>query len=68
MVAADGTVHFYALFISILGAPGSNHGSAFGDRASYRAVHDSAATALCNSPFACCPPSITSHPEPDDLY
>ena len=42
MVAADGTVQFYALFIGILSAPRSNHGSAFGDRASYRAVHDSA--------------------------
>jgi len=56
MVAVNGTVNLYALLMGILGGPRSNHGSAFGNRDSYRAVHESAATVLYNTPFTCCPP------------
>jgi hypothetical protein len=68
MVAANETVQLYALFIGILGGPKLNHGSAFGDRDSDCAAHNSAATALYNMPFACslprrchwqCHPNIT---------
>jgi len=76
MVAANGTINLYALFIGIFGGTRSNHGSAFGDHDSYRSVHDSAATVVYNTPFACCPPPRyywqchpdTSHPELDYLY